>query len=136
GTRISLEAMAAELESQGAFARLVRVDHPFHHPLMQPAAEALEAELVDLEPRAEATPFFSTVTGEGCSGESCDPEHWGRGIREPVRFAPAVNALADFGVDVWLELSAHPALAHAIQECLNAKGGKATVVCSARRERE
>ena len=33
-------------------------------------------------------------------------------------------------------LSAHPALAHAIQECLSARGGKATVVSSARRERE
>ena len=48
GARISLESMAAELESQGAFARLVRVDHPFHHPLMQPASEALEAALADL----------------------------------------------------------------------------------------
>ncbi|HEY2140056.1 MAG TPA: type I polyketide synthase, partial [Chthoniobacterales bacterium] len=59
GARVSLEAMAAELESQGAFARLVRVDHPFHHPLMQPAAAALEAALVDLKPRVEAIPFFS-----------------------------------------------------------------------------
>ena len=33
GPRLSLEAMLAELEPQGVFARLVRVDHPFHHPL-------------------------------------------------------------------------------------------------------
>ena len=65
------------------------------------------------------------MTGERLSGETCDARYWGRGIREPVRFAPAVNALADFGVDVWLELSAHPALAHAIQESLSARGGKA-----------
>ena len=119
GPRVSLEAMAAELEAQGVFARLVRVDHPFHHPLMRPAAEALEAALADLEPQPETIPFFSTVTGERCAGESCDAAYWGRGIREPVHFAPAVNALADFGVDVWLELNAHPALAHSIQECLD-----------------
>ena len=47
-----------------------------------------------------------------------DAAYWARGIREPVRFASAVNALADFGVDVWLELNAHPALAHSTQECL------------------
>ena len=52
GPRTSLEAMAAELEAQGAFARLVRVDHPFHHPLMRPASEALEAALADFKPRA------------------------------------------------------------------------------------
>ena len=55
---------AAELEPQGVFARLVRVDHPFHHPLMQPASEELEKALADLEPQAETVPFFSTVTGE------------------------------------------------------------------------
>ena len=126
GARLSLEAMAAELEAQGAFARLVRVDHPFHHPLMRPAAEALEAALADLKPQPGTVPFFSTVTGERQAGESCDAAYWGSGIREPVRFAAAVNALADFGVDVWLELSAHPALAHATQESLSAREGKAT----------
>ncbi len=59
----------AELEPQGVFARLVRVDHPFHHPLMQPASEALETALADLEPQPDTVPFFSTVTGERCAGE-------------------------------------------------------------------
>jgi acyl transferase domain-containing protein/NADPH:quinone reductase-like Zn-dependent oxidoreductase/SAM-dependent methyltransferase/acyl carrier protein len=136
GPRISLEAMAAELEAQGAFARLVRVDHPFHHPLMRPASEALEAALADIKPQPGTIPFFSTVTGERCDGESCDPAYWARGIREPVRFAPAVSALVDFGVDVWLELNAHPALAHSTQECLTTRGAKAPVISSVRRDRE
>ncbi|PYJ07627.1 MAG: beta-ketoacyl synthase, partial [Verrucomicrobia bacterium] len=136
GPRVSLEAMAAELEAQGAFARLVKVDHPFHHPLMRPASEALESALADIKPQAGAIPFFSTVTGERCEGESCDAAYWGRGIREPVRFASAVGALADFGVDVWLELSAHPALAHSTQECLTTRGTKAPIISSVRRERE
>ncbi len=89
-----------------------------------------------MKPLEETVPFFSTVTGERCSGESCDAAHWGRGIRQPVLFAPAVNALADYGVDVWLEISAHPALAHSIQECLTARGVKAPVLSSIRRERE
>ncbi|MEA3209803.1 MAG: hypothetical protein QOE70_2860 [Chthoniobacter sp.] len=137
GPRVSLEAMLAELEPQGVFARLVRVDHPFHHPLMHPAAQALEEALAGLQPQAGAIPFFSTVTGDRCPGETCDAAHWGRGIRQPVQFAPAVNALADFGVDVWLEISAHPALVHSIQECLAGRGGtKVPVISSARRERE
>jgi acyl transferase domain-containing protein len=136
GPRILLDAIAGELEAQGAFARLVHVDHPFHHPLMRPAAEALEAALADLKPQPAVIPFFSTVTGDRCAGESCDAAYWARGIREPVRFASAVVALAEFGVDVWLELTAHPALAHPTQECLTARGTKAIVVSSARRERE
>ncbi|HEY4284382.1 MAG TPA: SDR family NAD(P)-dependent oxidoreductase [Chthoniobacterales bacterium] len=136
GPRLSLEAISAELEAQGVFARLVRVDHPFHHPLMRPASEALETALTDLKPKSGTIPFFSTVTGDRYNGESCDAAYWGRGIREPVRFAPAVNALAEFGVDIWLELSAHPALAHSAQECLANRGARGTVISSARRERE
>lgn len=136
GPKISLEAMIGELEPQGVFARLVKVDHPFHHPLMRPASEQLEVALADLKPQAETVPFFSTVTGERCSGETCLAEHWGQGVRQPVLFAPAVNALAEFGVDVWLEISAHPALAHSIQECLTARGTKMPVFSSARRDRE
>ena len=94
GPRMSLEAIAAELEQRSIFARLVRVDHPFHHPLMQPASEALEAALADLAPKEENVPFFSTVTGRRHSGGECDAAHWGRGIRQPVQFAPAVSALA------------------------------------------
>ena len=136
GSRLSLEAMFAEMEPQGIFARLVRVDHPFHHPLMQPASEQLEESLADLQPQADTIPFFSTVSGGRCPGETCDAAHWGRGVRQPVQFASAVNALADFGVDVWLELGAHPALVHSIQECLARRGGKVPVLSSMRRERE
>ncbi len=137
GARVSLEAMAAELEQEGVFARLVRVDHPFHHPLMQPASEELEAALADLKPQNETVPFFSTVTGSRQPGEACDALHWGRGVRQAVQFAPAVDALAEFGVDVWLELSAHPALTHSIQECLAVRNGpKMPVISSTRRERE
>ena len=137
GPRHSIEAMFAELEPQGVFARMVRVDHPFHHAMMQPASEALENALADLAPQSETIPFFSTVTGDRLAGEAGGAEHWARGVRQPVQFAPAINAIADFGVDIWLELGAHPALAHSIQECLASReGSKPVVISSVRRERE
>ncbi len=128
--------MLAEMEPQGVFARLVRVDHPFHHPLMQPASEELEKALADLVPQADTVPFFSTVIGGRCPGETCNAVHWGRGVRQPVQFASAVNALAEFGVDVWLEIGAHPALVHSLQECLATRSAKVSVLSSMRRERE
>ncbi|MFL6583688.1 MAG: SDR family NAD(P)-dependent oxidoreductase [Chthoniobacterales bacterium] len=137
GPRHSIEAMFAELETQGVFARLVRVDHPFHHAMMQPAADALENALTDLAPQSETIPLFSTVTGNRLNGNGGDATHWARGVRQPVQFAPAINAIADFGVDIWLELGAQPALAHSIQECLAIRGGtKPVVISSVRRERE
>jgi acyl transferase domain-containing protein/NADPH:quinone reductase-like Zn-dependent oxidoreductase/acyl carrier protein len=137
GPRHSIEVMFAELETQGVFARLVRVDHPFHHAMMQPAADALEDALIDLAPQPETIPLFSTVTGNRLNGNAGDASHWARGIRQPVQFAPAISAIADFGVDIWLELGAHPALAHSIAECLAGRGGlKPIVISSVRRERE
>jgi acyl transferase domain-containing protein/NADPH:quinone reductase-like Zn-dependent oxidoreductase/SAM-dependent methyltransferase/acyl carrier protein len=136
GPRLSLQAIASELEADGDFARFVAVDHPFHHPLMRPASEALEEALDDLTPRAEVIPFFSTVTGRQCAGRACKAAHWGGGVRQPVRFTSAVNALMDAGVDVWLEVSVHPALVHSIQECIAGRASKAPVLSSARRERE
>ena len=136
GPQPVLEVIRAELEAKSVFARFVRVEHPFHHALMQPAADALTAAVADLAPQPESVPFFSTVTGQQQAGQDCTAAHWGRGIRQAVQFVPAVNALADFGVDVWLEISSHPALSISIQECLAARGQKATVTSSTRRERE
>ena len=137
GPKLSLEAIAAELEAEEIFARFVRVDHPFHHPLMRPASEALEAALADLVPQPETIPFFSTVTGGKCSGVECVAEHWARGVRQPVQFASAVNALTESGVDGWLEISSQPALVRSIQDCLAGRNGtKPAVFSSVRRERE
>ena len=136
GLKTSLEKMAAELETAGVFARFVRVSHPFHHAMMQPAADAVAKRLAHLRPRPEKVPFFCTVTGERCRGEDCVASYWARGIRQPVRFVEAVGSMAGHGVDIWLELSAHPALAISIQECLGSQGGKVQVVSSTRRERE
>ncbi len=136
GLRTSLEPIAAELEVQGIFARFLQVSHPFHHAMMQPAADALLASLGDLTPEAESIPFFSTVTGGRLDGAACDADHWSRGVRQPVEFAPAILAMAGFGADAWLEIGAHPALVRSIQECLAEDAGKATILASARRERE
>ncbi len=136
GPRAALEPLMTELEAKGVFARFVRVDHPFHHALMQPAADALTKTLADLKPQNETVPFFSTVSGQRCAGKECVAAHWGRGIRQSVQFVSAVNAIAEFGVDVWLEISSHPALSISIQECLTARGQKAPVTSSTRRERE
>ena len=136
GLKTSLEAIAAELESKEIFARFLQVSHPFHHAMMQPAADALKAKLGDLTPQAETIPFFSTVTGQRLDGASCDAYHWSRGVRQPVEFASAISAVSEFGADAWLEIGAHPALVRSIQECLAEHGTKAPILASTRRERE
>ncbi len=136
GLRTSLEAVAAELEAKEIFARFLQTSLPFHHALMQPAADALREALAGLSPRAESLPFFSSVTGERIAGTSCNAAHWAAGVREPVEFSKAIAALSEFGADAWLEIGAHPALTRSLQECLADRGDKGTILASTRRERE
>lgn len=136
GPRIELNAIAADLEAQGIFARFLQVSHPFHHALMQPAADALHAVLADLKPQTASIPFFSTVTGQRMDGAECKADHWSHGVRQPVEFAAAVGAVSEFGADVWLEIGAHPALVRSIQECLGDRAAKQPILASVRRERE
>ena len=136
GLKSSLEPIAAELEAQGIFARFLQVSHPFHHALMQPAADALLTALGDLKPSTESLPFFSTVTGHRLDGASCNASHWARSVRKPVEFASAIADLSQFGADVWLEIGAHPALVRSIQECTAGQGTPTPILGSTRRERE
>ncbi len=136
GNKTSLEAIGAELEADEIFARFLKVDYPFHHAMMQPSADALHEALSGLTPVSGSLPFFSTVTGLRHSGEDCDAGHWSSGVRLPVEFASAIQSVADHGVDVWLEIGAHPALVRSLQECLVAETTKPTIVASMRRERE
>ncbi len=136
GRKASLEAIAAELEAEEIFARFLKVSHPFHHAMMQPSADALGEALDGLSPSPGSLPFFSTVTGGLLAGEACDAGHWARGVRLPVQFAAAVGSVADSGVDVWLEVGAHPALVRSLQECLAGQTAKPTILASMRRDRE
>lgn len=138
GARPSLEKIAEELEADAVFARFVKVEHPFHHRLMRPASENIESALAGVTPHKEALPFFSTVTGARFDGAECTAQHWGRGVRQPVQFAPAIAAIDEFGIDLWLEIGAHPALVHSLNECLAARESakKPAVVSSVRKERE
>lgn len=136
GRKSSLEAIAAELETEEIFARFLKVSHPFHHEMMQPSADALREALEGLQPSSGSLPFFSTVTGGRLDGEACDADHWARGVRLPVQFAGAVGRVAEQGIDVWLEIGAHPALVRSLQECLAGQATKPAIFASMRRERE
>jgi len=135
GKRDSLERIARELESREIFARFLLVDYPFHHPMMQPSAGALAGALGEIHPASGDIPVFSTVTGGRLDGRDFDAHHWVRGVTAPVRFAPALDAMAGAGVDVWIEIGSHPALVRSVKECLGGRGTP-VVFASMRRENE
>lgn len=133
GALDALEEIGARLEQRGCFRRMLPVTVPYHGPQMDALHDELLAALVDLSPGAATTPMVSTVTGQWQDGRPCDAGYWWRNVRRPVRFAPALDRLVADGCALFVELSPHPVLAPAIQECLHASGPDGLVLASLRR---
>jgi len=62
-----------------------------------------------------------------------DSRHWARNVESPVLFQPAVDALIERGVTLFLEIGPQPVLGPAIAQCLEARGREGLVLPSLRR---
>ncbi|GAB3152768.1 hypothetical protein GCM10027258_54350 [Amycolatopsis stemonae] len=102
----------------GRRTRQLTVSHAFHSPLMDPMLDAFAQVAARITYARPRLPIVSTVTGKPGTDELATPGHWVRQVREPVRFATAVAALADLGTGRFLELGPHGVLAAMTEECL------------------
>lgn len=118
GTAESLEKLAARFERKGIFNRMLDVSVPYHSPMMAPIKEELFETLEVLDGKATTIDLYSTVTGEQISGEEIDNEYWWRNVREPVRFAKAMETIANDKYTVFIEVGPHPVLKNSMKECL------------------
>ena len=111
GPDAAIEALAAELESKGARSKRLRTSHAFHSAMMDPAVDAMRSVLSGVTLSAPMRPIISTVSGNLLSNhEATSPEYWARQLRETVRFAPALNSLAEMGEFALLEVGPGSAL--------------------------
>ncbi|WP_455711224.1 type I polyketide synthase [Streptomyces iakyrus] len=122
GDSDAVAAYLGQCARQGVRTRPVPIAYASHSALVEPVREELLRELSGVTARAGAVPFCSTVTGEMLPTETLDAGYWYRNLRSPVLFARAVERLMDAGHTVFLEMSPHPVLAPAVEECLDAAG--------------
>ncbi|SFS90617.1 type I polyketide synthase [Saccharopolyspora flava] len=105
GTRDGVEEIVAVLRARGVETKRLDVSHAFHSPLVEPVLAAFRDEVGKLDFAAPELEVLSTLTGEPLPEDRpCDVEHWVRHVREPVRFADGVAALAARGITTFLEL--------------------------------
>ncbi|WP_218081861.1 type I polyketide synthase [Anthocerotibacter panamensis] len=122
GEAQALAQILQTLGEQEVFARLLPVEHPFHSPQMEPLAEELVRWVAGIEPQPAVVPMYSTVTGKTVTGSDLGAGYWGRNLREPVRFADAVQGLVASGHRLFLELNIHPVLGAPLKQCFKAWG--------------
>ncbi|MGW0177994.1 type I polyketide synthase [Nocardia sp. NPDC003345] len=125
-----LEEIAEKLTEDGAFARALRVEVPYHSRFMDPVLDELRTVLAGLTPRAPRIPLVSTVTAEAVvtAEDGWDAEYWCANVRQPVRFADAVAGLVAAGHRVFVEIGPHPVLSGNIREILLAAGENGATV--------
>ncbi|HEY2739490.1 MAG TPA: acyltransferase domain-containing protein, partial [Thermoanaerobaculia bacterium] len=130
GEPAALEEIVEQLKARGVTCRILHVEYAFHSQQMEPCDQEVAKALADLRPRATAIPMISTVTGTAIDGTDLGGAYWARNVREPVRFAQAVESLASS--EVFLEIGPHPVLSVAISQTLD----QSTVFASLRRGRD
>ncbi|MGF1468859.1 MAG: SDR family NAD(P)-dependent oxidoreductase [Sandaracinaceae bacterium] len=134
GDEASLKEVAQGLEAEGVFQKMLTVEVAYHSHQMEPIREELTASLSGLRPRrAEGMALYSTVTGAPVAGDELDAAYWWRNVREPVRFAKAMEQLIADGYTCFVEVGPHPVLRTSIAEAIRAEGVSATSYPSIRR---
>jgi acyl transferase domain-containing protein/acyl carrier protein len=134
----AIDELLAALTAGGVFARKIRVSYASHCAQIEALREELLEVLAGLEPRAAAIPMYSSVEfmagGAPIEGPELDAEYWYRNLREPVRFAAAVDALLDEGHRGFVELGPHPILGMALAGLLEARGVAGASIETLRRD--
>ena len=129
GKETALQPIVEELERRNLQNRLIPGNIAFHSSAMDPLKDdALTALsfLNDCNFDADI-PLISSVTGE--QTERLDGAYWWANIRQPVRFAAAMETIMrDYRPDVVLEVAPHSALQPTIAQCLEGNAQEAACI--------
>lgn len=133
GATSTVRDLVAAWESRGVMAREVAVDVASHSPQVDPILPELAEVLADLTPTVGTVTFYGTALDDPHTRPAFDATYWVDNLRHPVRFGAAVLAALDDGHRVFLELSPHPLLTRAVDQCARSAGLPAAAIASMRR---
>ncbi|MEU7474505.1 type I polyketide synthase [Lentzea sp. NPDC042327] len=116
GSPAAIDALIAEWDD--VQVRRVASDVAFHSPQMDALTAGLAAAASDLEPREPQIPMYSTALPDPRSTGLLHGDYWAANLRNPVRLLDATRAAIEDGYRRFVEVSAHPVVAHSLTETL------------------
>ncbi len=118
GEPTAIAAILSTMEDRGVFCRRLEVQFAAHSPQVDELRDELRACLADVSASPGKVPIHSTVANEVVDGSALDAGYWVRNFREPVWFADSVHTVLRQGTTIFVEISPHPVLVPALEECL------------------
>ncbi|WP_232376763.1 type I polyketide synthase [Amycolatopsis aidingensis] len=118
GSAAAVAELAADCAAKGRRTRKLPVAQAYHSSRMEPMLAEFRAVTQRVTFHQPRLGLVSAVTGEAGTGEMGEPEYWVRQVRETVRFAAGVRALAASGVTRFAELGPDSSAAAMVADCL------------------
>ena len=117
GEAAAVEEIVSVAKSRGIPSKVLPVNYAFHSPQMEPFGPEMAEAVSGLTTQCGSVPVYSTVTGAQTTKADFNAHYWGRNIRQTVRFAAAVQAMLDAGINTFVELSPHSVLSSMVLQC-------------------
>ncbi|MBX7550430.1 beta-ketoacyl synthase N-terminal-like domain-containing protein [Streptomyces sp. NPDC004232] len=118
GDAAAVAELVRDWGALGVPIRTVNSDVAFHSPQMDPLTGQLRSALADLSPQSPEVPLYTTALDDPRADDPRDAAYWVANLRRPVRLTEAVEAATRDGHRRFLEVSAHPVVAHSVGETL------------------
>ncbi|KAF5606225.1 polyketide synthase [Fusarium subglutinans] len=131
GPEEAIDKIKSQADQDGIFAQKLKTGVAYHSPSMKAIASEYLAALEGLTKRKDGTsiPMVSSVTGKSISPETLSTgQYWVYNMLSPVRFAEAVQAIANKNsarklglgnITDLIEIGPHPALRRPVKETLD-----------------
>ena len=120
GTRLAISRYTEQWEKENIQVTKVESDFPFHSDLIGHLAVDLTQLLMkDIKPKTPTIPLYSTVTKDPRQQRFRDVPYWVENMVHPVLLTGGVQALAEDGFKVFVEVSSHPIITHSVRETLD-----------------
>ncbi len=135
GREDDLRPVIDELDRRNFQHRLIPGNIAFHSRVMDAIEDDVLDALAFLDARAfdADVPFISSVTG--VESQRLDSAYWWSNIRQPVRFAAAMETIKrDYRPDVVLEISPHSALVPIVAQCVEGIAPPPAVISTFKRD--
>lgn len=120
-----LQEFMSRVNSEGGRAIPLKVNKPFHHSMMLPAADKFRYDLNTAAFKEPILPVYLNISGVPLPDKDCLPQKLYEQIFKPVQWIKTVQSMVETGIDTFYEISPRSTLAAFIK---NIAGTNAKIV--------